>query len=161
MDLDNIPLDSDDPVVDDPLRVIRHKITRLLAKREHSVAEIQQKLGQQGLNSDHVDDVLAKFIAKDIQSDYRFTFHFVRNCMAKGQGLARIKQALYPHDIDEAMLSEALSELQPDWYELAYEVKCKKYSTARETDWTLKQKQMRFLQYRGFSQDEINFALSH
>jgi regulatory protein len=144
MDLDNIPLDSDDPVVDDPLRVIRHKITRLLAKREHSVAEIQQKLGQQGLNSDHVDDVLAKFIAKDIQSDYRFTFHFVRNCMAKGQGLARIKQAL-----------------QPDWYELAYEVKCKKYSTARETDWTLKQKQMRFLQYRGFSQDEINFALSH
>ena len=45
MDLDNIPLDSDDPVVDDPLRVIRHKITRLLAKREHSVAEIQQKLG--------------------------------------------------------------------------------------------------------------------
>lgn len=161
MEIDNIPLDVNDPAVTDPLRIIRHKITRLLAKREHSVAEIQQKLGQQELNNEDVNAVLAQFIAKDIQSDARFTFHFVRNCMAKGQGLSRIKQALYPHDIHEAMLSEALAELQPDWYELAYEVKCKKYSAMRETDWTLKQKQMRFLQYRGFSQDEINYAINH
>lgn len=160
MDIDNIPLHDNDPVVADPLRIIRHKITRLLARREHSVAEIQQKLSQQYLDSDDVNNVLAQFIAKDIQSDARFTYHFVRNCMAKGQGLSRIKQALYSHDISGAMLAKALDELEPDWYELAYNVKCKKYSVVPETDWHLKQKQKRFLQYRGFGQDEIDYAVN-
>jgi regulatory protein len=156
MDIDNIPIQQDNPQ-----RIIRHKITRLLAKREHSYAELLQKLEVLALPEHDVTHVLQQFVAKDIQSDARFTFHFVRNCMAKGQGLSRIKQALYPHQIDESMLNEALAELQPDWFALAYQVKCKKYAVYPETDWTLKQKQMRFLQYRGFNQEQISHAVDY
>lgn len=154
MDIDNIPIQQDNPQ-----RIIRHKVTRLLAKREHSYAELLQKLEVLALPERDVIHVLQQFVAKDIQSDARFTFHFVRNCMAKGQGLSRIKQALYSHNISENMLSDALDELQPDWFELAYQVKCKKFAAYPETDWTVKQKQMRFLQYRGFNQEQISHAV--
>lgn len=139
---------------------LRHKITRFLSKREHSVAELVQKLSLQEFAEPDIHHVLDKFVQNGIQSDTRFTFHFVRNCMMKGQGLSRVKQALKAHDIDSAMLHQALEELDVDWYAKAYEVKCKKFGDEVEKDWSKKQKQMRFLQYRGFSQDQISFAIS-
>lgn len=154
MDIDNIPIQQDNPQ-----RIIRHKVTRLLAKREHSYAELVQKLQVLDLPSEDIMAVLQQFVDKDIQSDDRFTYHFVRNCIAKGQGLSRIKQALFAHEISENMLGDALQEIEPDWFELAYRVKCKKYAIEPETDWMLKQKQMRFLQYRGFNQEQISHAV--
>lgn len=154
--------DADDIAVakKETYKQLRHKITRLLSKREHSVAEIIQKLSQQEFSTSDIHTVLDKFVENGIQSDARFTFHFVRNCMMKGQGLSRVKQALKVHNIDSSMLHEALDELEIDWYSRAYEVKCKKFGEEVETDWQKKQKQMRFLQYRGFSQDQISFAIT-
>ena len=154
--------DADDAAVakKETYKQLRHKITRLLSKREHSVAEIIQKLSQQEFSTSDIHTVLGKFVENRIQSDARFTFHFVRNCVMKGQGLSRVKQALKVHNIDSSMLHEALDELEIDWYSRAYEVKCKKFGEEVETDWQKKQKQMRFLQYRGFSQDQISFAIT-
>lgn len=154
--------DADDAAVakKETYKQLRHKITRLLSKREHSVAEIVQKLSQQEFIVSDIHAVLDKFVENGIQSDARFTFHFVRNCTMKGQGLSRVKQALKVHNIDSSMLHEALDELEIDWYSNAYAVKCKKFGEEVETDWQKKQKQMRFLQYRGFSQDQISFAIS-
>ena len=155
-------IDADDTAVakKETYKQLRHKITRLLSKREHSVAEIVQKLSQQEFIVSDIHAVLDKFVENGIQSDARFTFHFVRNCTMKGQGLSRVKQALKVHNIDSSMLHEALDELEIDWYSNAYAVKCKKFGEEVETDWQKKQKQMRFLQYRGFSQDQISFAMS-
>ncbi len=154
--------DADDIAIakKETYKQLRHKITRLLSKREHSVAEIIQKLSQQEFSTSDIHTVLDKFVENGIQSDARFTFHFVRNCMMKGQGLSRVKQALKVHNIDSSILHEALDELEIDWYSRAYEVKCKKFGEEVETDWQKKQKQMRFLQYRGFSQDQISFAIT-
>ncbi len=154
MDMDDIPIQTSDP-----RRVIRHKITRLLARREQSYAELSQKLAMLDVEHNDIESVLQQFVDKDLQSDRRFTEHFVRNCMVKGQGLSRIKQALFGHNIDSGLLNEVLAEIQPDWFELAYQVKCKKYAMYPETEWELKQKQMRFLQYRGFNQEQITHAV--
>jgi regulatory protein len=159
-DISNANTDDTVTAKKETYKQLRHKITRLLSKREHSFAEISQKLSQQEFSTSDIHTVLDKFVENGIQSDARFTFHFVRNCWMKGQGLSRVKQALKAHNIDSSLLHQALDELDIDWYSKAYEVKCKKFGEEVETDWSKKQKQMRFLQYRGFSQDQISFAIS-
>ncbi|MET1219656.1 MAG: regulatory protein RecX [Glaciecola sp.] len=143
---------------------LRHKITRLLARREHSYAELVQKLSNPVNRDDFPNElileVLQQFVDKDIQSDARFTYHFIRNGLAKGQGWQRIKQAASPHNLDNSLLQATVEELDIDWFEHALAVKIKKFGEEVEQDFTKRQKQMRFLQYRGFSHDEIAFAVT-
>lgn len=142
-------------------RKIRHQLTRMLAKREHSQKECLDKLSQKGFEEHDIWDVLSQFVAKDIQSDARFTFHFIRNAIYKGQGWFRIKQSLQAHTLDTACINDALQELTPNWFDLAYAAKEKRFGREVETDFQAKQKQMRFLQYRGFSLEEIDHAVHH
>ncbi|MBE1286994.1 MAG: regulatory protein RecX [Alteromonadaceae bacterium] len=137
---------------------IRHQITHMLSRREHSQKECVDKLLQKGFAEDEIWNVLSQFVAKDLQSDARFVYHFIRHSMHKGQGWFRIKQGIKAHHIEPSMVDEALAELEPDWFELAYQVKVKRFGEAIAQDSKEQQKQMRFLQYRGFSMEEIQHA---
>ena len=58
-------------------------------------------------------------------------------------------------------MRDALIEIEADWFESAKKVKTKKFGDFFETDYALRQKQKRFLQYRGFYQDHIDYAVSN
>jgi regulatory protein len=45
-----------------------------------------------------------------------------------------------------------------DWFESSKAVRVKRFGDPLPADWTDKQKQMRFLQYRGFTQEQIKYA---
>ncbi len=139
---------------------IRHHITHMLSRREHSQKECLDKLLLKGFAEDEIWEVLNQFVVKDIQSDARFVYHFIRHSMQKGQGWFRIKQGLKVHNIEPFLVDEALAELEPDWFEIAYQVKLKRFGEVLAVDIKDKQKQMRFLQYRGFSMEEIEHAIS-
>ena len=140
---------------------IRHHITHMLSRREHSQKECVDKLLLKGYGEDEIWEVLSQFTAKGIQSDARFVYHFIRHSMQKGQGWFRIKQGIKAHNIESFMVDEALAELEPDWYELAYQVKVKRFGESTAENIQDKQKQMRFLQYRGFNMEEIEHATSY
>jgi regulatory protein len=141
-------------------RAIRYQLTHMLSRREHSQKECVDKLLQKGFEETQVWDVLSQFVAKQIQSDARFTFHHIRHAMNKGQGWMRIQQSLQVHGLSNHLIEEALAELQPDWFALAHSVKVKRFGPSIEQDFALKQKQMRFLQYRGFRHEEIDHAVN-
>ena len=144
---------------DNDRKIITHTITHLLSRREHSRKELLSKLVRKGLPLGLCEEQIAKFVENDIQSDVRFAESLIRGRVAKGQGENRVRQELREHNISDSAVSSALTEIDPDWFELARRVKVKKFGEQTEVDWQKKQKQIRFLQYRGFTHEQIQYAM--
>jgi regulatory protein len=141
-------------------KIITDAITRMLARREHSYNEIVRKLRQKGIESDAFIPILEEFRDADIQSDVRFAESRARALYMKGKGPRTIKLDLQQYGVDEYCAEQALDEISPDWFESAKAVKIKKFGEFYESDYALRLKQKQFLQYRGFYQDHIEYAVS-
>lgn len=129
----------------------------LLAQREHSRLELQNKLLQKDFAHDEVELLLNTLIAENLLSDERFCEAFIRNRIKKGQGGLRIKEELRQRGISNELISHYLNS-QNDWQEKLAIVRRKKFGDAIPKDFKERAKQMRFLQYRGFSIEQINEA---
>ncbi len=102
--------------------------------------------------------VVAEFQQAGIQSDARFAEMKVRSGIAKGQGPARIKAECQQFSIEESLLEQAMVENETDWYALAGQVRRKRFGLKPPASDKEKFKQIRFLQYRGFYSDHIQYA---
>ena len=131
----------------------------LLARREHSYYELQQKLQRKHPDSDLIADVLTVLVQQDLQSDERYSGAFIRSRCRKGQGAYRIRKDLQSRGVAESVIASALSEQQVDWFELAREVAERRFGTAAAHDFNERSKRARFLLYRGFDSEQIRFAL--
>ena len=145
---------------DNDAKIIRHKLTRLLSRREHSQTELRTKLAELALDPELVNTMITKFAEKDIQSDSRYAEAVVRGAYRKGKGPIIIKRDLGNHDIDFALIQTLLNDADFDWFESSKAVRIKRFGDDLPDEWAVKQKQMRFLQYRGFSYDQIKYALA-
>ena len=56
-------------------------------------------------------------------------------------------------------MTAAITELNLDWFELAVKVFDKKYVNKPAKDFKDQQKQQRFLYYRGFTHEQIHYAI--
>ena len=110
---------------------------------------------------ERVAEDIDAFREADIQSDERFAQSRARALYLKGKGPRVIKLDLQQYGVDEGYVREAFEEIEADWFESAKTVKVKKFGAFFETDFTLRQKQKRFLQYRGFYQEHIDYAVSN
>lgn len=138
---------------------IRDSALNFLAIREHSQLELRQKLLRKDFPLELINEVLNQLHAENLQSDARFTESFIRSRINKGQGYLRIRYELQQLGISAALLNEYLDENDAQWQQLAQQVRKKKFGTALPRDPKQKAKQIRFLQYRGFSATQIQRAL--
>ena len=138
-------------------KIIRETLTSLLARREHSQAELLIKLALRELDAELGRQVLQEFIERGWQSDLRFAESFARQRVAKGQGELRIRAELRQRQVADDHIQHALEALQVDWFEIAKKLYQRKYSRPA-TDWKEQQKRMRYLQYKGFSSEQIRYA---
>jgi regulatory protein len=135
----------------------------LLARREHSVRELTVKLGARGVSAAMAAVVIARLIAERLQSDERFAEVYLRQRSAKGYGPIRIALELRERGIDDALVSAELrrvaDEGEIDWFVCALMAYSKKYGVRPIADIKERAKRMRFLQYRGFSHEQIAAAI--
>ena len=143
---------------DNDAKIIRHKLTRLLSRREHSQTELRKKLSDLEISADIIDETIKKFAEKDIQSDLRFAEAVVRGAYYRGKGPVFVERELNNHNIDFALVRELVNDDDFDWFESSKAVRVKRFGEDLPDDWSAKQKQMRFLQYRGFAQEQIKYA---
>jgi regulatory protein len=127
-----------------------------LARREHSSSELRLKLVKVGFESTDIDDVLKKLSENNLQSDSRFAENYLRYRSNRGYGFHRIRQELKEKGVSTDIISEALEQAEIDWFTLAIEVRCKRFGENIPDDYKDRAKQQRFLQYRGFSHEQIN-----
>jgi len=133
----------------------RKKAMDLLARREHSVAELQQKLVTKGHDADIVTEVLGQLEQEGLLSDDRFTEAFVRYRRKNGYGPHRIQSELRQRGVSEKMQAAYLEVGDPQWFEQAAQVRQKRFGGGLPEDFKERAKQARFLQYRGFTGEQI------
>ncbi|MBT8145075.1 MAG: recombination regulator RecX [Gammaproteobacteria bacterium] len=132
----------------------------LLARREHSRRELVTKLGKRDYDQAIVADVVDGLIEHDYLNEARFTDSFISSRVRRGQGRLRIRAELRRRGIDDEAISGALDATDVDWYQLANEVRRRKFGDPGPVDWRERARQIRFLEYRGFAGDEIRAAFA-
>ena len=143
----------------DEQQVLKYTITRLLASREHSLYELEVKLRQRNFEPDAVQQWLEKFCAADLQSDYRFAEMLARSRINKGVGEFSLINELKQHRLAQEIINQVLRELAPDWFEIAQQALMKKTGGKPPHDLKTQQKYHRFLLQRGFSAEQIRYAI--
>jgi len=136
----------------------RKKAMDFLARREYGQTELIRKLADKGFERDAAAEAVTQLTGDGLQSDQRFTEAFVQSRINQGKGPVRIRLDLGQRGIGDATIEIAIEEADPDWHALAREQRHKKFGTNVPSDFKEKARQMRFLQYRGFEQDQIQSA---
>jgi regulatory protein len=149
---------SSEPVESDH-RPIELTALRLLARREHSLQELRTKLLRRGHTAAAVDVVISQLAARQLISDARFAGSWVRRGATRGQGPVRIRAELRAQGITEDLIQAEFAAADCDWPQLAAQVRARKFGARKPAASAERAKQSRFLQYRGFTADQIRAAL--
>ena len=131
----------------------------LLARREHSTAELRAKLASREFDAEEIDSTLARLSAEGLVSDERFVEAFVSAHRRRGQGPHRIRAELRQKGVATELAEQHLAASVTDWTELARQVRVRRFGATPPRDFRERAKQARFLQMRGFSADAIHGAL--
>lgn len=131
---------------------------RLLARREHSRAELARKLGQAGFVQDEIGPLLDEFEGKNWLSDRRFAESYVADHRARA-GSIKLAYDLRQRGVPDSIIEASLNENRSSELARAREIWRKKFSLP-PTGAAEKAKQLRFLQGRGFSMDIIRHVLA-
>lgn len=139
---------------------IQHLALEMLAQREHSAWELWRKLNARGYPSTLIESVLEDLRGENLQSDQRFTESYIRSRVERGFGPYRIAAELKERRIDDTLISDCLTQGVGDWGCRAAKVRRKRFGKAlpgSPKEWA---RQMRFLQYRGFTREQANGVLN-
>lgn len=137
-----------------------HCAIRLLARREHGLAELANKLTQRGFETDDIQTALATCERQGLQSDRRYVESLCRTRTNQGYGPLRMRQELQAKHVSRELIDDVLYGLQSDWFECAMRAWEKKYSSLGDVSFADKQKQRQFLLYRGFTMETIAQVVS-
>ena len=126
-----------------------------LARREHGVQELTRKLLIRGFDADSVEVAVQSLIADGLLSDSRFAAAFVHCRFQNGSGPQKIYAELRQRGIDDDLIDVCLESVSEQWLARVREVREKKYGPELPQDFRDRNRQMRFLQQRGFTSEQI------
>ncbi|MFT0212384.1 regulatory protein RecX [Pseudomonas sp. F1_0610] len=126
----------------------------LLARREHSYQELEQKLARKKLDIRLIRQQLDQLRDEGLLSDARFLESFIRSKANSGIGPIRIREELIYKGVNAEAIKLALEEADFDWEAILYSVWQKKFVNKPKCN-KEKAKQVRFLTYRGFDMNQI------
>ncbi len=132
----------------------------LLARRDYASGELRAKLIDKGHGVTEVEAVVAEFCAQRLIDDARYAERFVAYKAARGQGPVRIRMDLKALGLPVELIDAALAS-GPDFPTLAAAARARKFGARAPKEFKEKARQSRFLQYRGFSADDIRSALGN
>ena len=140
-----------------PKPTLKARALRLLSQREHSRLELARKLARHAEEGDDVEALLNFLEQNKWLSEERFSENLVHRRAAR-YGNSRIVAELQHHGIGGEILSELKESLKEDEVERCCEVWRRKFGEVAENP-EGRQKQLRFLMSRGFSQKAIRAAM--
>lgn len=138
---------------------LRRSAMDLLARREHSRAELADKLRRKfGVDSEQIEPVLDQLRADNLQSDERFTEAYVRYRRSRGIGPLLIRQELRARKVDPDLLETCLDMNSLEWLDSLRQVIARKRRPSLD-EGSAHQKLYRFCLSRGFTSSQINTCL--
>ena len=128
---------------------LKGRALRLLSLREHSRAELAQKLARHVQEGDDLQAVLDWLVARDFLSDQRAAEALVHR-KAPRYGSARVQQLMRQQGVPADLIAASMAELQGSELARAREVWQRKFGERPDSP-QARAKQMRFMVSRGFS----------
>jgi len=148
--------------------LIRRAAFDVLAQREHSQQELLEKLIRKFkkrsdlvISAEKIAEVVTAVSDEGLQSNSRYIEMLIRSRIQQGRGPLRIMQELKQKGIVSADYEALLDPRGEEWLERARQVKQKKFGSGKAIDQKQRGRQSHFLQYRGFSSQQIQFAIQH
>ncbi len=130
----------------------------IMARREHSVRELKDKLAKRFPEDEsEIDKVILRLQDLGLQSDSRFAELWFRSQTSRGRGPVRIRGEARLKGI-ETQINLLLEDCDVDWYEKALELVQRKFPAG--LTYQTKAKAYRFLSYRGFESNSIQYAIN-
>ncbi|NOQ82195.1 MAG: RecX family transcriptional regulator [Methylophaga sp.] len=131
-----------------------------LARREHSVHELKNKLVKAEFEHDDIMNVINRLTEQDLQSDQRFAENYTRYRSQRGFGSQKIRQELKERGVAVELINDTFEQADIDWFSLAITVRCKRFGEQNPDDFKDRAKQQRFLQSRGFTHEQISHSFN-
>jgi len=133
---------------------LRARALRLLARREHSRAELARKLSLHTEDPAHVEGVLDEFERRGWLSERRVVEQLVHARRSR-YGARRIERDLRQKGVSEEAVAGALADLKSGELDAARDVWRRKFGGVQPRRPADRARQVRFLQGRGFALDTI------
>ena len=140
-------------------RTVRTAAYALLAGRDFSRHELATRLLRKGYPPELVTAAVAAVVQEGLLREERFAEQFVSQQSGRGRGPVRIRMGLREKGVDPETVAQAFDSSETDWIRAAREARRRKFGPDLPGDARERAKQARFLQYRGFSSDQIRAAL--
>jgi regulatory protein len=141
-------------------REIYKKSLDLLARREHSLWELRQKLRQRFRGLSELEPVLLRLEEQKFLCDERFSLNFVRSRVAnRSWGTYRLRAELQQRGVAGHWIEQALAS-EVDEFILREKAETLVRKAGFPTDPAAKKKLAQKLYQRGFSHELINQVLS-
>ena len=139
----------------------RNSAMRLLARREHSRAELRGKLVGRGFENDSVEELLQGLEDQDLLSDERFAMSLIASRAETGYGPKRIDLELRNRGVSEELAREALAKAEVDWGQQVTDQAVRKFGIDPAQTFPEWARRARYLERRGFGQDAIRLAIGN
>ncbi len=140
-------------------RTVRTAALALLAGRDFARNEIAKRLLRRGYPAAIVATVVEGLAAQRLLSESRFVEQFIRQHAGRGHGPVRIRVELRERGVAQGDIEEGLAAATEDWAGIARETRRKRFGLSPPGDYRERARQARFLQYRGFSAEQVRAAL--
>jgi regulatory protein len=126
----------------------------MLARRDLASSELALRLEGRGFSREDIEAAVASLREEGMVDDARYAQAQVLSRSERGQGPLRIRNHLLGAGVPPPLVEAALAE-GPDWAALAAEVRQRRFGSESPRGESDAAQQARFLQYRGFSGEQI------
>jgi regulatory protein len=130
--------------------VVETAAVRLLASREHSRYELEQKLRRRGHAPDLLASTLDDLQHRGLLSDERFVAGYVQQRVRKGYGPLRLRAELSERGVADAVIEQGLEVAAIDWQALLNHVAERRFGADDPADRNALVRRARHLEQRGF-----------
>lgn len=138
---------------------VRRVAMNLLARREHSRAELLHKLHARGAALAIIEPVLDRLAEQGFLNEARFLEAYLYSRIQAGYGPMRISVELKQRGLERAVISQALEDASINWNAQLTKLWQRTYAGCWPDTPQEYARQQRFLTYRGFSPESISRLL--
>lgn len=131
-----------------------------LARREHSRSELHDKLLKKGCAEEIAAETVKRLETERLVSDDRFMESLIQARRNRGYGPVRIQKELQDKGVTPEAIKRWLDPAGREWIDDLRRVQRKKFGGRLPKSYTERTRQARFLQYRGFTYDQIQKVLN-
>ena len=132
----------------------------MLARREHGHQELYAKLLRKGCADSIAAETVNKLASERLVSDDRFMETLIQTRRNRGYGPLRIQKELQEKGVMPEDIARSLDLNSPEWFDDIRRVRLKKFGSRVPKSYSERARQARFLQYRGFTYDQIQQVLN-